>query len=1104
MNIKQNEKAGRPFNNGNKGTTKQYSYVNQYLQSLPQPAGTSPRSSPSNPPLYSDIHCPSSQAQLQQATPRPSYAPSPSQPASTSAFVPKSLATNQRPSYAELVALSRPLPTPSTAQQQTPFLSQPKPSPPPRPKVPSFTLPTQPPPSASSSTTTRTVESHYTSSSSQSPSAAPWTTVKRTSYSSLRISTSTIITSPRRPSPASSPRASARFASPTTTSSPLRNSSSQAFPSPLRTSSSLPPSSLRTSSSTFVPPSPLRTSSGNVPLNASFTLPPPPSLRTSATSSSPLHSSTTLRSSIDLSSSGNLNRSSSAYPLNSSSGRISQPATSSPSTSTRFPPKQRSQTFSSDTPRPPSSPSTSTRFSQRQRSQTFSSDTPPLSSSPSTSTRFPQRQRSETFSAGTPPTSARSPKPPAGPRVRNISQTFSQSELPPLPYQSRIPLAHAQFTNPFGRPTKPATGDQTTKLATTPRILNLSKTFSQPDLPPPLPKKPQKHTQNESTPLKNSTGTKTKPAWATTPKETTTNSTFTLKLSSGSTNPANEAKNKSGWGTTPRQALQNTQSTPRVQNYNKTTPCNSIEPSSATPTQENKVGGNAAPKKTPNSITPRDPPNPSSTPRNEIKTKPAWSTIPKQNSANSVSTPHDLQNPKAEFGTTPRQNSVVSISTPRGPKQNSADPVTTPRNSITNPKSEWSTTPKQNSTDSITTPRNATKQTTTPRNPKTEWSTTSKQNSANPVTPRQSTPRNPKTEWSTTSKQNSADPVKTPRQYTTPRNSQNLPPSHAKHAASAKTDSDIPPPLPPKIRKNPSVTFSASVDHMPLSPSDPLSSPPPPLSTPPTKKKKSSPLKTSILLKSSDPLKSSNPYIPRPFVPPSPHSQSLSSSNGRVPRPLDSPTPDGKLMRLSAHTKKFKKIKIMVIGDPGIGKSKMISRLVSQTYTDQYKPTVFETHSFLTKFGPWAIQLNIWEADCTEKYASKRPVCYPETSIFMICFDLSQPHSFNTAKEKWMDELQTHGYANTPKVFVGLKQDLSLGVQEEITYNQSYDNVTEEQYTICECSAKKGEGIDDIFAETMRKYIYYAQESQGLHWRDMRVLASATSHKISDLFSLFR
>ena len=47
---------------------------------------------------------------------------------------------------------------------------------------------------------------------------------------------------------------------------------------------------------------------------------------------------------------------------------------------------------------------------------------------------------------------------------------------------------------------------------------------------------------------------------------------------------------------------------------------------------------------------------------------------------------------------------------------------------------------------------------------------------------------------------------------------------------------------------------------------------------------------------------------------------------------------------------------------------------------------------------------------------------------------------------QWLDELQTHGYGNTPKIFVGLKQDLSLGVQEEVTFNQSYDNVAEEQY----------------------------------------------------------
>jgi small GTP-binding protein len=207
-------------------------------------------------------------------------------------------------------------------------------------------------------------------------------------------------------------------------------------------------------------------------------------------------------------------------------------------------------------------------------------------------------------------------------------------------------------------------------------------------------------------------------------------------------------------------------------------------------------------------------------------------------------------------------------------------------------------------------------------------------------------------------------------------------------------------------------------------------------------------------------------------------------------------------MKLSAHTKKFKKIKITVIGDTGIGKSNLISRLVSQTFTEEHKPTIFDSHTFLTKFGPWGVQLLIWEPSCTDKYTVKRPVCYPETGIFMICFDLSQPHSFHAAKQKWLEELQTHGYTNTPKIFVGLKQDVSLGFQEEIAYNQSYDNVTEEQYTICECSAKKDEGIDDVFEETIRKYIYYDQAKGDLGWRDVRVFASATTQKITNIFSM--
>jgi len=117
----------------------------------------------------------------------------------------------------------------------------------------------------------------------------------------------------------------------------------------------------------------------------------------------------------------------------------------------------------------------------------------------------------------------------------------------------------------------------------------------------------------------------------------------------------------------------------------------------------------------------------------------------------------------------------------------------------------------------------------------------------------------------------------------------------------------------------------------------------------------------------------------------------------------------------------------------------------------------------------------------------------------MICFDLSQPRSFHTTKQKWLEELRANGYGDHPKIFVGLKKDLSSGAQEEITFNQS-DQTIEEQYTICECSAKTGEGIEIAFEEAIRKYIYFDKEKEELHWRDIKVFAASTKRRITQFF----
>jgi len=170
----------------------------------------------------------------------------------------------------------------------------------------------------------------------------------------------------------------------------------------------------------------------------------------------------------------------------------------------------------------------------------------------------------------------------------------------------------------------------------------------------------------------------------------------------------------------------------------------------------------------------------------------------------------------------------------------------------------------------------------------------------------------------------------------------------------------------------------------------------------------------------------------------------------------------------------------VVVGDAQVGKSALITQYLTHTYSDTYTATVFETHNAFSTFGPWNISMLLWDVAGSDKYAKKRPVCYPKANVFMICFDLSIPDSFYFAKLKWLEELMTHGYKDHPIIFVGTKQDISLGQQFAILDNNTGDDVATRRYTICECSGKSGEGVSQVFEELTRDFIFDEKKKKSL------------------------
>merc|ERR1719510_2613856 len=69
------------------------------------------------------------------------------------------------------------------------------------------------------------------------------------------------------------------------------------------------------------------------------------------------------------------------------------------------------------------------------------------------------------------------------------------------------------------------------------------------------------------------------------------------------------------------------------------------------------------------------------------------------------------------------------------------------------------------------------------------------------------------------------------------------------------------------------------------------------------------------------------------------------------------------------------------------------------------------------------INLGLWDTAGQEDYDRLRPLSYPQTDVFLVCFAVIAMTSFNNVKQKWIPEI-THHAPGVPTILVGTKSDL--------------------------------------------------------------------------------
>ncbi|KAK0111280.1 Rho GTPase protein rac1, variant 2 [Cadophora gregata] len=124
------------------------------------------------------------------------------------------------------------------------------------------------------------------------------------------------------------------------------------------------------------------------------------------------------------------------------------------------------------------------------------------------------------------------------------------------------------------------------------------------------------------------------------------------------------------------------------------------------------------------------------------------------------------------------------------------------------------------------------------------------------------------------------------------------------------------------------------------------------------------------------------------------------------------------------------------------------------------------------------ISLGLWDTAGQEDYDRLRPLSYPQTDVFLICFSIVSPPSFDNVRAKWFPEIDHHA-PSVPIILVGTKLDLredpatleSLRQKrmEPVSYDQALVIAKEiHAHKYLECSALTQRNLKSVFDEAIR------------------------------------
>ena len=161
------------------------------------------------------------------------------------------------------------------------------------------------------------------------------------------------------------------------------------------------------------------------------------------------------------------------------------------------------------------------------------------------------------------------------------------------------------------------------------------------------------------------------------------------------------------------------------------------------------------------------------------------------------------------------------------------------------------------------------------------------------------------------------------------------------------------------------------------------------------------------------------------------------------------------------------KLKIVIVGDSGVGKSNLLKRFTSNEFNENSKATVgVEFLSKSYKINDKIFKIEMWDTAGQERYKSITSAYYKGAKGALIVYDTTIAQSFENIN-KWLGEIKEKAGKDIKLIIIGNKIDLKD--KKVVSTEQALTRAKELDIPLMETSAKDATNVKEAFYDLLKE-----------------------------------